>query len=167
NSKSGVDLIDWTDVEQAELLFADMLDPTTGDPVLVNPNTIFCMPSRLRTAQRIVNATEVRVGDATSSTSVQAIGANPLGGAYSVAASRLAYRELIASGVPAENAAKYWYLGDFSRAFAYMENWPITIVQAPANSEAEFTHDVVFRVKASERGAAAVLEPRAVVKVTG
>ena len=48
-----------------------------------------------------------------------------------------------------------------------MENWPITVTQAPPNSEAEFTHDIVARFKASERGAAAVLNPRYVVKNTG
>ena len=33
-----------------------------------------------------------------------------------------------------------------------MENWPITVVQAPVNSEAEFIQDIVVRFKASERG---------------
>ena len=64
-------------------------------------------------------------------------------------------------------AKKWWFFGDFSRAFAYMENWPITVTQAPSNSEAEFTQDIVLRFKASERGAAAVLDPRCVVKSTG
>ena len=41
-----------------------------------------------------------------------------------------------------------------------MENWPITVVQAPTNSEAEFTQDIVVRFKASERGTAAIMEPR-------
>jgi hypothetical protein len=45
-----------------------------------------------------------------------------------------------------------------------MENWPITVTQAPVNSEAEFSQDVVVRYKASERGAAAVMNPRYVVK---
>ena len=48
-----------------------------------------------------------------------------------------------------------------------MENWPITVTQAPPNSEAEFSQDIVLRFKASERGAAAVLDPRCVVKSTG
>jgi hypothetical protein len=48
-----------------------------------------------------------------------------------------------------------------------MENWPITVVQSPANSDAEFTQDIVVRFKASERGAAAVLNPRYVVRSTG
>ena len=45
-----------------------------------------------------------------------------------------------------------------------MENWGITVTQAPQNSEAEFTQDIMIRFKASERGAAATLEPRYVVK---
>ncbi len=48
-----------------------------------------------------------------------------------------------------------------------MENWPITVTQAPVGSEADFTNDIVLRFKASERGAAAVLNPRYVVKCTG
>ena len=48
-----------------------------------------------------------------------------------------------------------------------MENWPITVTQAPVGSEAEFNNDVVLRFKASERGAAAVINPRYVVKNTG
>ncbi|NQU23628.1 MAG: hypothetical protein HQ567_20285, partial [Candidatus Nealsonbacteria bacterium] len=56
---------------------------------------------------------------------------------------------------------------DFRKAFAYMENWPITVTQSPLGSEAEFSQDVVVRFKASERGAAAVINPRFVVCSTG
>jgi hypothetical protein len=78
--------------------------------------------------------------------------------------SALAYRRIIASGVSAANAKKWWFLGDFRRAVAYMENWPITVTQSPVNSEADFNQDIVVRFKASERGAAAVINPRFVVK---
>ena len=47
-----------------------------------------------------------------------------------------------------------------------MQNWGPTVVQAPDNSEAEFTHDIVARFKVSERGTPAVLEPRRMVKCT-
>ena len=63
-------------------------------------------------------------------------------------------------GVATADAANYWFYGNFQKAFAYMENWPITVVQAPVNSEVEFTHDIPFRWKASERGTPAVLDPR-------
>ena len=81
--------------------------------------------------------------------------------------SRLAYRRIIAAGHDAADAKKWWFIGDFRKAFAYMENWPITVTQSPANSEAEFNQDIVVRFKASERGAAAVINPRYVVKSTG
>jgi hypothetical protein len=38
------------------------------------------------------------------------------------------------------------------------------VTQSPMNSEADFNQDIVVRFKASERGAAAVLNPRFVVK---
>ena len=44
-----------------------------------------------------------------------------------------------------------------------MENWPITVTQSPANSEAEFEQDIVVRFKASERRARRI-NPRYVVK---
>ena len=71
------------------------------------------------------------------------------------------------AGTAAADAKKWWWVGDFPKAFAYMENWPITVTQAPANSEAEFNQDIVLRFKASERGAAAVINPRYVVRCTG
>ena len=57
------------------------------------------------------------------------------------------------------DAGKYWFYGD-PAAFAYMENWPITVTQAPTNSEAEFTQDVVVRFKASESGNWGIWDPR-------
>jgi len=84
-----------------------------------------------------------------------------------VVESRLAYRRILAGGTAAVDAKKWWFIGDFRRAFAYMENWPITVTQSPAGSEADFTSDIVLRFKASERGAAAVINPRYVVKNTG
>ncbi len=41
------------------------------------------------------------------------------------------------------------------------------MTQSPTNGEAEFSRDIVVRFKASERGAAAVINPRYVVKSTG
>jgi hypothetical protein len=81
--------------------------------------------------------------------------------------SRLAYRRVLASGVAAVDAKKWWFIGDFHKAFAYMENWPITVTQSPPGSEADFNQDIMVRFKASERGAAAVLNSRYVVKNIG
>ena len=43
----------------------------------------------------------------------------------------------------------------------------MTVTQAPPSGEADFNQDIVVRFKASERGAAAVINPRYVVRSTG
>jgi len=125
---------------------------------------VLVMPAYRHAAHRVFNAAEITYGAVGSETATTA--ANPLGN-YRVEESRLAQRRIVASGVAADDAKKWWFIGDFRKAFAYMENWPITVTQAPTNSEADFNNDIVLRFKASERGAAAVLNPRYVVKCTG
>jgi hypothetical protein len=164
NTLATNELVDWTNIDKAEQLFADILDPNTGEPVLVRGATVLVMPAYRLAAQRVFNATQLTFTASGSTTATMA--ANPLSG-YRVFDSRLAYRRIIASGIVAATAKKYWFVGDFRRAFAYMENWPITVTQAPVGSEAEFNNDIVLRFKASERGAAAVINPRYVVKNTG
>ncbi len=164
NVKTNNELVDWTDVDAAEQLFADMLDPNTGEPVLLAANTVLVMPAYKHAAHRVFHALEVRLTGTSAATTTLA--ANPLSN-YQVLDSRLAYRRVIAAGTAADDAKKWWFLGDFKKAFAYMENWPITVTQSAAGSEADFNQDIVVRFKASERGAAAVLNPRFVVKCTG
>ena len=158
------ELVDWTNVDAAEQLFADILDPNTGEPVLVRGTTVLVMPAYRHAAHRVFTAAEMTFTAAGATTAT--VAANPLGG-YRVYESRLAYRRIIAAGHRGGDAKKWWFLGDFRKAFAYMENWPITVTQAPIGSEADFNNDIVVRFKASERGAAAVLNPRYVVKNTG
>ncbi|MEN0109744.1 MAG: hypothetical protein AAF805_03380 [Planctomycetota bacterium] len=164
NSLAGNELVDWTSVDAAEQLFAEMLDPATGEPILLNATTALVMPAYRHAAHRTFNATEISYAPTGGQTTT--VASNPLGN-YGFAESRLAYRRVVASGVAAADAKKWWFLGDFRKAFAYMENWPITVTQAPLGSEADFANDVVLRFKASERGAAAVLNPRFVVRCTG
>jgi hypothetical protein len=164
NSLSANELVDWTNVDKAEQLFADILDPNTGEPVLVRGTTVLVMPAYRHAAHRVFATAELSF--TSPSGMVATVTPNLLSG-YRVHDSRLAYRRIVASGVTAANAKKYWFVGDFRRAFAYTENWPITVTQAPTGSEAEFNNDIVLRFKASERGAAAVINPRFVVKNTG
>ncbi len=164
NVKTANALADWTNVDAAEQLFADILDPNTGEPVLVSASTVLVMPAYRHAAHRVFNAAEITYTVSGASTATTA--ANPLGH-YQVVESRLAYRRVLASGVAAVDAKKWWFMGDFRKAFAYMENWPITVTQSPIGSEADFNNDIVVRFKASERGAAAVINPRYIVKNTG
>jgi hypothetical protein len=162
NLKTANALVDWTNVDAAEQLFADILDPNTGEPVLVGATTVLVMPAYRHAAYNVFYAPEIR----TSNGSTTTIAANPLGN-YRVFDSRLAYRRVLASGVSETNAKKWWFIGDFRKAIAYMENWPITVTQSPPGSEADFNNDILVRFKASERGAAAVMNPRYLVKNIG
>ncbi|QDT01269.1 phage major capsid protein [Adhaeretor mobilis] len=164
NELASNELVDWTSVDAAEQLFAEILDPDTDEPVLVSGTTVLVMPAYRHAANRVFNAAEITYAAAGSETTTTAT--NPLG-SYRVRESRLAYRRVLATEEAADDAKKWWFLGDFRKAFAYMENWPITVTQAPLGSEADFNNDVVLRFKASERGAAAVMNPRFVVKCTG
>lgn len=151
-------LVDYTDIENALLLFEDMTDPNTGEPISVIADTLLYPGALDMTARRIINATEVRQGTV-SGTVPLTNGPNPLAGRQ--------FQLKTSSRVKARtSSASTWFLGQPKKAFAYMENWPLTVTQAPSNSEAEFTHDVVSRFKVSERGAFAVTEPRYMVKNT-
>jgi len=161
NSRSGVALADWTTIDGSEQLFNDLVEPNTGEPILVNANTILHMPARVHQFRQIVRATSLETRTA-SATEVR-MGPNTLD-TYTLVPSRFAYRELIAGGASAANAKDYWLLGDFKKAFGWQYNWPLTVVQAPQNAEAEFKQDIVLRWKASERGSFVVKEPRAVVR---
>lgn len=160
NTKATNGLADWTNVEAAELLFDALTDPNTGEVISVMPNTIIVPTGLKHTARRIASATEIRYangGYPTSGSPQTTVSPNVLND----------YRIVTSPMVKARtSSATTWFIGDPKRAFAYMQNWPISVFQAPNNSEAEFTQDVVARFKVTERGAPAVLEPRYMVKST-
>jgi hypothetical protein len=165
NTIADNELVDWTDVDNAEQLFADILDPNTSEPVLLRATNVLVMPAYRHAAHRVFNASELTYTTGSGATSKTTV-ANPLGN-YTVHESRIAYRRILAAGEAAADAKKWWFVGDFKKAFAYMENWPLTVTQSAPGSDADFNQDIVVRFKASERGAAAVLNPRFVVKSTG
>lgn len=166
NVLASTPLVDWTDIDEANQKFVNMVDPNTGEPIIVRANQILVMPAKQMTSEHILNATETRVGDGASQTT-QRIGANPVGnGRYSVFSSPFIYKRLLAAlETNAAKAQLFWFIGDFARAFEYRQNWGMSVVRSPINSEADFNRDIVVRFKASERGAPAVAQPRAVVKV--
>lgn len=160
-------LDDWQDVDAALQLFSAMTDHETGERIVTTPTTLLVMPYKLMTARRIINATEIRSGDVTSGGGVQTISANPLAGSFEVLTSPIAFQRLTdadGGNVAADSARHYWYLGDFKRAFAYMENWGMQVRRANPNDYTMLDHDLVFSIFANEMGVPAVTEPREVVR---
>lgn len=161
-------LTDWTDIDAAFLLFSEMRDPYTREPINLNPTlTLLTPPALTATVTRFKSATEVRVGTG-SGTVPMTISPNPVR-SFDHVESMYLYRRLIdtATAADAAAAAKYWFLGDFRKAFAWREAWAITPSQAPVNSQDEFDRDIVAQYKASMCGGPAVLKPHYVIRSTG
>ncbi len=153
----------YEDLDYVEDLFDQMTDPNIStlanpEPILISgTRTLLVAPKLKQTANRVINSTETRKG---STTTIQTLSPPDKMG-YDIKTSPLIRARL------ASNKTTSWWVGNFARAFAYMENWPLMVSQAPTNNEAEFTADIVARFKASERGTPAVIAPQWVVKSTG
>lgn len=164
NSKTSNALVDWTDIDAVEQLFANMVDLNTGVAATILPTTLIVNPQLAHTAGYIQRATDFALqagGFATSGNLVRTNSPNPLGktpysGSYSIISSRL---------MPGRTATDTdWFLGNPNRYAVYMQNFPLRTETAPPNSEAEFNRDIVTQYKASERGAFAVLAPQQMAK---
>lgn len=155
-------LADWTDIDNAEQLLYSILDPNTGEPIVIGASPkLICTRQLSATAMRIRNATEVNhvvPGFAVSNNPIETRSPNPVANTFDVVFSRM-----LAARMATDTS---WFYGNPERAFAYMQNWPLTTTQAPANSHLEFHRDIVMGWKASERGQYVTLDPRHMVKNT-
>ena len=163
NKKTSNELFDWTDIDAAEQLFANITDPNTGEPIMVMADTVIVCPQKFNAATMALRAQNVSLqagGFATSGNLYRTDSANPIGSGPFSNTYKIATSRLLPTRLAADND---WFLGNPAKAFAYMENWPVTVTQAPSNSEMEFNNDIMYRFKASERGAAATIDPRYMV----
>lgn len=158
-------LKDFRAIDAFVQMFEDMTDPDTGEPIVVPMNTLIVPTALMTTALRLQSATQVRVG------SGDAFAADPTDNAEIFTDSRQPVRtpfEVLSSPyVKARSGSSSTYFGgDPKRAFAVMENWPMQVIPAPPNSEAEWSRDIVAQYKATHKAQPAVLEPRRMGKAT-
>lgn len=152
-------IVDWTDLDNAEQTFNAITDPNTGEPVVVEANTIIVTKQNEQAAARIINATQIVMhsgGYAVTGNLTETQAPNPYRSKYRILTSRL-----LASRAATDTD---WWLGDPSKYARYMENWPITVTQAPVGNSDDFNRDIVAKYKCSERGQYAVIEPRVMVE---
>jgi hypothetical protein len=161
NDKTSNALVDWTNVEKAELMFDAIADPNTGEPIAWQGEMTLIVPTALRrTAHRIVHATEIRFNDGASNTTA-AYGQNPLQYRANGIAMSSGITILSSPYVKARTgSATKWFYGRPKEAFVYNEVWAIETSQAPAGHPAQFNSDIELQFKASEFGTAGVMEPR-------
>lgn len=159
-------LTDYTAIKNADIAFSKTLDPNTGEPVVVGKPMLFTTKVAEMETNRVLQAYNVwKVSQAGMDTvgSLNTISRNPLGDIQTVY-SRQLRNQLIQEGCDGAGGNpdpdKIWFYGDIAEAIRYMENWPIKVIQAPANSEVEFSQDIVVRYRADERGQWAWFNPR-------
>lgn len=162
NLKTSNGLVDYTTIDAAEQIMGNIVDPWTGEPIMIQPKDLIVPRSLLYTARRVVHATSIDVttpGFATTGNPTRTYATNPIQEYRIISSALLKARMALAS-----EALTDWFIGDVENAVNYMENFPLTVVQAPTNSQAEFERDIVMQWKANERGAAAVIEPRRLIR---
>lgn len=166
-------LDDYTAIEKCDQYFSTTVDPNRGRPIVVGTPFVFAPHSKRINLARVLAAENVWKLTQQGLTSAGAIvtnGPNPLGkigmSADQVAVSRLLHTELKTRlSLSDAQARNVWFYGNIGEAFRYVTNWPVTVVQAPFNSEAEFEQDIVMRWKASKMGGCAIYEPRVIQRV--
>ena len=161
NLSASTALVDYTDIESAALLWDDITDPNTGDPITIGGSIQIVVPTGLEfTAHRALTGT-IEQG-AISATVPRTISANPLD-----MQTRRQYTVLTSQWVKDRtNSTSTWFLGNFPGAFQYREIFPIQLNRADRNSEAGFSRDIVTQIKVRRKGSPAVIEPRKVIKCT-
>lgn len=155
NTVTTTPLVDWTSVDAADTKYAGIVDPDTGEPIVSTPNTLIVPPALKNVAGRIRRAAGTWQ---TTSGRETHVNDSSLNGDWTVKSNQYVRAR--------SGSDTTWFYGNPKAAFAYMQNWPITVESEGANGPQSFDRDIVARYKASERGAAGVLERRFMLKAT-
>lgn len=157
NIKTSNGLATYANLAASWLLFQNMTDPWTGEPIFIEPRDIIVTPQNYHAAQFILHSTEVRTNTnaAAGTPTVQTHGPSPIG----------PYRVLWSALLAARAATDTdWWHGDVGKAVNYYQNWDITPEELGRSAEEAFKRDIIMQFKASEKGHAQVVQPRALVE---
>lgn len=171
------ELVDWTSLQTAWLLFARMSDPHTGVRILNTPNTILVNPAKFATANLIVGAdsTQRRTGQPAATQATAAVlnlantSSSPFAGRFNVLWSQLVEQRCTAAdglNLSQANADKYWWMFQQGKPFWYMQNYPLTVQQAAPNNYEMLDAGIIASYFGDERGIPAVISPWHVVRST-
>lgn len=167
-------LIDWTAINSAVMLFMRMADPHTSKRILTNPDTIVVMPQRLATANLILGATQTDLRTAPGLTQATAVSlniasgaGNPFAGRFKVLSSPLLEQRALATdglALTQANTDGLWFMLESGMPFKYMQNYPLTVTQASPTNYDSIDRGVVASYFANERGIPSVWSPWHVVR---
>ena len=169
------ELNDWLNVQEVMLKFSRMTDPTTNTRVLIMPDVVVVMPGKEATAHLILDARETETRTTANTTQatapvlqVRRTDSNPYKGKFKkvLTSPLLEQRATDADGLNLSlaNATKWWWALQSGKVFKYMQNWPLTVSQAPATNYEMLDQGIISSYFANERGIPSTWEPRGVVR---
>lgn len=151
-------LTDWTDLDNAEQLFNAMVDPYTGEPIMIEAKHLIVTKQLEQTARRILTSTVINTGDITAAPGIQTVQDSPYKAKYELKTSRLLAARLATDSD--------WFLGDVSAYAKCMMAEKMNVLPAPPNHPDEYHRRIVQMNRVNERFAYVVVQPRAIVKST-
>jgi hypothetical protein len=158
-------LVDYTSIEKVEIAATQILDPDLlnvgiNTPIDIRLDSVVVMPFKKWTAWRALNAAEVRGVNLSPTPNIITLSPSPMP-EYKLLTSKILYQQALATGATTAQAQDWWWMWDSKqRPIVYMENWPLQLIPQPPQSVADFERDIVFRLKASERGEPSWQDPR-------
>lgn len=152
-------LVDPTDIDAALQLFNGMVDPDTGEPIVLTARHLIVAQGTEMAARNIRDMTKRLVtspGYATTGNPIQ----------MEVTGNGLPPFEILTSPYVASRLATDtdWFFGDVSAAFEYIQNWPPEVKQLAGGTQLEFDRDIVMQYRFSEYGNYGTKNPRKMVK---
>ncbi len=180
-------MFDWTAFRRVENLAAQVLEPDlqgggVNMPIEIDLDSVLCMPYREPDLRRLIHATELQMYNLANAPTSRTGSPNAdVIKQYKIFSSKVLRRRAIdalglngttgsgVAGIPdSSQADELYFMWDSKRKpIVYKTNWPLVVVNAPPQNMEEFTQDIVFQAKASERGNASWQDPRMMFRCRG
>lgn len=155
-------LVDKTSLSVAKNAFNDIIDPETGEPIMLGTKYQIVVPDPLEwTLGDILGAKEYRSQPTRGSSATMMISGNPInmgGRTYEPLSN-----QYVSSIVGSDTS---WFMGAFAKAFVERVIYPTQIRVQDHTGPAAFERDIVTRINCRRRTRAAVKEPRYAQKHT-
>lgn len=155
-------LVDKTSLSVAKNAFADIIDPDTGEPIVLGTKYQIVVPDPLEwTLGDILGAKEYRSQPTRDASATQMISGNPInmgGRTYEPLSNQYV------SSVGGSDTS--WFMGAFMKAFVERVIYPTQVQVQDKTGPLSFDRDVISRVKVRRRTRSAAKEPRYVQKHT-
>ena len=167
-------LVDWTSLQSAYMLFMRQEDPHTAKRLLITPDTILVNPAKMATINLIIGASSTDRRTTPGSTqataselNIASTPGNPYSGQFNVVTSPLVEQRCLATdglNLNQANTDGLWFMMQAGKPYRYMQNFPLTVTQASPSQYEMLDRGIVASYFAEERGIPSVWSPWHIVK---